>query len=333
MIRIRRLAKVLPICLALSFQLPALSMMLDYTPLSALDRNSTVALRHLLHDSDFRDNKTDLVEDVSFDVNDDSELVMSGKDLSGKPWKVVKRFYGFGTEVYGGDLDGNGRQDLIIWQVNGGCGLAPTAVLTTVFFDDEKRPHFFELFNYGDLEKKDCVSDLIRISGKSVLVVDSIAYHSAGSKEYSYWQTCLYEARDCGFQFLPFYHGKKTPLLVRFRFKNNHEIVKNPPADALAHRDLSATASTCEVRIKSLKLEDGYFRAADFSNGIVPGEKEPAPLFTAWVSCETKDETVIAAIDTKVAAQILNIACVHKLPVKIPAKDRRLMPLRIQVFM
>lgn len=324
-------SRVVPVCLALFSAVPAYAMMLDYTPISAVDRKSTVALRHVLHDQDFKGEKKPVYKNIAFAVNDDSELVMSGKDLSGKPWKVVKRFCGLGTEVYACDLDGNGFEDLVLMQANGGCGMAPFSLLTTIFFDEKQHPHFFELYNYGDLEKKECVSDLLQVSGKAVLVVDSIVYHTTAAKTYSYWQTCLYEARDSGYHFLPLYHGKRTPLLVRYRFKNNHELVRNPPADVLAHRDLTVEGSLQAVKIKSLKLTNGYFENIDFGSGVLPSENE-TPLFTAVVSAEKNGEYILAGLDTKAAVQLLGEAYEKALTVKIPGKQGKFLPSRFEII-
>jgi hypothetical protein len=86
----------------------------------------------------------------------DDSVVIRGEGDAGDPWTVVakvSRGVGF-TEAWHGDIDANGRADLIILQhfpKSGGCG--STSQLTTLMVDSRGRPVPWEIVSSIDLHR------------------------------------------------------------------------------------------------------------------------------------------------------------------------------------
>jgi hypothetical protein len=56
-----------------------------------------------------------------------------------------------------------------------------------------------------------------------------MAFNHVLRRDFSYWRTVLYRADNCQWKLVDNYRGEPMPLVTRYRFKNNHVLVKPVP--------------------------------------------------------------------------------------------------------
>lgn len=243
----------------------------NFTPLARSDRQAHFKLRFLADQEQLKDKSRQLCG-CTFSISQDGrDLEICGVDKFNQPWRVVKTFSGLGTSVYQGDLDANGIEDIVITSVTGGCGMAPPTVLSTVMFDQLRRPHFFEAAGYSGLAGSDNTENLLSLPtrrkdrNQAVLVQESMAFNHVLRRDFSYWRTVLYRADNCQWKLVDNYRGEPMPLVTRYRFKNNHVLVKPVPwplrsCNKNSWSEDSRTASLAEITlaesgsVESIKL-------------------------------------------------------------------------------
>ncbi|PWT97823.1 MAG: hypothetical protein C5B53_07515 [Candidatus Melainabacteria bacterium] len=309
-------------------QTSASALIADYTPLNQSDLRSKFKLKLVANGEDLKKGKELSVSGCRLKLKSETDLEISGKDAEGKSFVVVTPFSGLGTTIFSGDLDNNGVMDIVVIGVTGGCGYAPPRTFDSILFDEKRRPVLWgvESYAYGDENPSCC--DLIRLKGdpRAVMVVESIVYHSVGEKDYSYWRTLLFRAENGGWRLLPSYRGQAMPLMVRFRFKSNHQLAKVIPSDIRSFQDASTFAPSGrgmkEVTIEHLKTDsEGNIESLDFGGGPVPNNSANDWYYGSTVYCEG-DPLQVVSYNTGLAGEFLKDAANRKTRIKIPANMR-----------
>ncbi|MBX9669297.1 MAG: hypothetical protein K2X93_16855 [Candidatus Obscuribacterales bacterium] len=258
------------------------ALMRDYTPLLKADTSRPLKLQ-TIKDIGLRQGKVLDISGIEVKLSDDDDpnIQLSGIDANRKPWKLTKHYYGLGTALFVADLDNNGVKDIVLLQSTGACGIAPPAVLTSLMFDKEKRPMPFEVSGYFGTTDEHWdenrpvafIDDLIRIGNDkhAILVCNQLDSAEVKGRNRSYWRTILYRADNGLWQRVSNYREKRLPMLVRYTYKPNHQVI--PPAvPALAKYDdggydkrrvKSGTISKFELdennNVKSLVIDPDKF--------------------------------------------------------------------------
>lgn len=251
---------------------------------------------------------------ITLSLNDDSNLEISGLDNSGKSWTVVKEFSGLGYKIYQGDLDCNGVDDLVLAAATGGCGMAPTTVLSFLLFDSGGRPHFFEMAGYSGMNNDRSVENLIRLKdGHCALVQESMVFNHVGERDFSYFRTLLYRADRAGFHLLGSYGGADMPLLTRFRFHDNHILVKPVPFNLQKFEDVSTDWAFRPAVVADMKRSgenlDEITLTAGAATYKLPGDWNQSLCgYTPMIIKKDADNFVCAAWGTIKAGTLLKEA-------------------------
>jgi hypothetical protein len=299
--------------------------MKDYTPLTKADRKQTVPLKPE-SDIGLKEGKTLKIglADVKLPA-DGNDLIISGRDKSGKTWTLTKNYCGLGTSFFTSDLDRNGTTDIVLLQWTGACGIAPPTILTLILFDKNQRPFPLELSGYSQCipEKVDtstkvaAIDDLITLGSdkRAVLVCNKLESAQLPNKNGSFWRTQLYRANDGRWERIKKYGTNNVPMIVRYTSKANQKVIPNPVKSLLSFEDgafgaaeekLSKTGTITKViieneQIKSLKLSPNA--TLDFSDW---------PLFHPYVFHDTKNNYELWSWDSELAKkQMMATATKH----------------------
>ena len=301
----------------------------NYTPLDQSDLRSRFKLKFVSDGEALKKGKELTVAGCRLKLKNEDVLEITGQDSDGKAWLVATGFSGLGTAIFTGDLDNNGIEDIVIIGVTGGCGWAPPRNFDSILLDQHRRPRLWGVQSYVFGDRNPQCYDLFKLGHdpRAVIVVESIVYHSVGDKDYSYWRTLLYRAENGGWQLLPQYRGHLMPLMVRFRFKSNHELAKVPPVDIRSFQNASTSAPSQkdmkEVTIKEIKSDDdGKIATIDFGSGPAPVDSANDWYYGTTVYRQADNLFSAAAYSTDLACQMLKDAASHKNRVKIPAATR-----------
>jgi hypothetical protein len=147
-------------------------------------------------------------------------LVFSGRDVEGKEWRVETGGIIYYEAVYEGDLDRNGRPDLILSAGTGGNGLAPPTQLVFLTFDRRGRPTLFEATGYFETQP-DRIFDLADMDGDGRAELLFMNYDDG------YWVTNLYRVRESRWSRVEGrFSGLSFPLYTRFTRRPNHRPVR-----------------------------------------------------------------------------------------------------------
>jgi hypothetical protein len=157
------------------------------------------------------------------EVDNDRQLVFSGRDLSGKPWTVRTEPSIYYEAVYEGDLDKNGVRDLVISIGTGGNGLAPPTRLLFLTFNRLGRPLLFDATGFfGPLENG--IFDLADLDGDQRAELIYMIFDDG------YWITNVYQLREARWRLVQGrFAGLTFPLYTRFTRRPNHVAVKPAP--------------------------------------------------------------------------------------------------------
>lgn len=320
---------ILCIAVSLAFCLAgrqALALIEDFTPLSRTDLSAKFKLKEVVDSHPaLRDGITLKLAGCQLKIGDRGDLLVSGKDLANKPFQVALHFYGMGTFVFTGDLDKNGREDIVIAGATGACGLAPSMIFDAVLFDKKGRPSLWGVTGYGGEETKLGRCDLMRLGNdpRAVKIQEKFVYRTVGKRTLTYWRTLLYRAENGGWRLLPQYRGHATPLLVRFRFNSNHDLVKTIPGDLREFPNVSTLGPNGrgmkEVVIREIKYdEQGKVDSIDFGSGYVPiGWSDR--YYGTTIYRDTDALFSAAYLSTDLATELLKEAANNKSRIKVPA--------------
>ena len=154
------------------------------------------------------------------DAEPELYLVFSGRDREGLEWRVKTDSGGFYEGVYEGDLDRNGRADLVVAIGTGGNGLAPPTRLVFLTLDRAGRPALFEATGYFEARARD-IFDVADFDG------DGRAELLYMNFDDGYWITNLYRVRDSRWSKVEGrFAGLSFPLYTRFTTRPNHRPVR-----------------------------------------------------------------------------------------------------------
>jgi hypothetical protein len=304
----------------------ALAMMQDYTPMRPADCRRKFPLKAVVSIERLEKGEDIQVAQYHLKLKGKTDLEVSGVDKSGKPWLVASNFSPLGTTIFTGDLDKNGIVDLVIAGTTGGCGYAPPKAVDTILFDDKGRPRAWGCSSYAYADLKNGFDDLVILDGdqRAVFIQQSIVYHNVGERTLSYWRTLLYRAQAGGWQLLRQYDGRPMPLIVRFRFKPNEQLVKQIPFDLKSFQDASTVGPQGhgfkEVKIEAIKKDgQGGIQGIDFGAGFVPGDSYNDLYYGTTIFRNSPNLFQVSSISSRLGVQLLNEAYSRKCPIRIPA--------------
>lgn len=240
--------------LGLALALPARAFNEDYLPLSEDERFQRFPQQHLYSEAPCTPGPHEVAEvgarGVRFEPpGEEGGVVLSGEDRQGRPFRVALGGAALGCALYRADLDKNGTQDLVLHRPTGGNGLAPSAHVVAVLFDEAGRPMPWEADGYFEQDEHGVV-DLLDLDedGKAELVRQA---HGEG-----WWLTSLYEAEAGHWRRVQGRHGERSwPLATRFTKRPNTRVGK-PPGRGPFEVDLSngVPAAAQPVRLKALEF-------------------------------------------------------------------------------
>lgn len=151
----------------------------------------------------------------------EGQFLITGQDALRRPFSYAWSAFAF--TAYVADLDGNGRQDLVLLAPTFGNGLAPTSLLTVLLFDREGRPLPWTVEGYFHADQQG-VADLLDLNqdGRAELL-----YMSYGN---GFWATQLYSAQETHWlEVVGPFLKRKYPLYTRFTYRPQHQALAKPP--------------------------------------------------------------------------------------------------------
>jgi len=156
--------------------------------------------------------------------NEDAEsihrLVFSGRNLSGKPWRVSAPASYYYDALYEGDLDRNGIRDLILSMNTGGNGLAPSTRLIFLTFDRKGDPNIFEATGYYQTAPAG-ILDVADLDGDRRAELVHMVFDDG------YWITNVYRVRESRWNRVQGrFANLRFPLHTRFTNQPNHRAVR-----------------------------------------------------------------------------------------------------------
>lgn len=332
----------------MSFLPDAKSIMSDYTPLSASDLGKHFFLSTVKEQDQLTHEKTITVAGakISLSTEKGDALKICGNDVLGRQWNIFKRFFGLGTAIFHGDLDQNGKEDLILLQSTGACGIAPPSVVTLILFDPKGIPHVFEWSGYSSADKngweasskKAFIDDILDLNkdGRAEIVTEQLDYAFAGNKDRSYWRTVIYQAKDSNLVRLRTYKNYALPTIVAYKFKPNHRPVSSPVKHLLQFDDGGERPSLLSAHIHNVvRDEQGLVTALNCSNGakfsaLPQYANQSGDQFVPFLTVSLGKSYDIVAMDLPVAGDILSAAAKDKRELLLqPRTSKGHMPLRL----
>lgn len=313
--------------------MPALSMYSDYTPVRPSDQKKKFALKPVKGSDTLREGRTISALGCTFEITEDgNELEIHGKESTSRPWKILKHYYGLGTAIFSADLDRNGKQDLVLLQATGACGIAPPAVLTIILFDNNNFPNIAEFNGFASMDGDDWegkrkvaqIDDIVDLDGdgKAEVITEQLDYADVRGKTRSFWRTVLYSASAGHLQKRTKYQSYSMPMIVAYKYNANHRVVDAPMPELKPFDDGSfARGKTVTARITDVKLNDykhvgtivlagGESLSSTFDQ--INRDKE---LFEPFLIVKHAGETAVLAWDTTEATDALKAAAERKLPI------------------
>jgi hypothetical protein len=183
-------------------------------------------------------------------LEEDGQLVITGRDAVGLEWRVTSHWNAFGGAFYSADLDHNGKPDLIFAWNTGGNGLAPSMHIVTLMFDRDDRPIPCEMDGYFEIDTNG-VKDLVDLDGDGRAELIRQAYDDG------YWITSVYEARDARWHLVKGAHGNRGfPLYTRFTNRPNRVPTVPMPGRHPVEDDLSNDSPLYSSGLRGVKWAD-----------------------------------------------------------------------------
>jgi len=147
-------------------------------------------------------------------------LAFSGRNRSGKTWKVRAPASYHYDALYEGDLDRNGTRDLVLTMNTGGNGLAPSTRLIFLTFDRKGDPTIFAATGYYESHRNGVV-DVADLDGDQRAELVHMVFDDG------YWITNVYRVRDSKWSRVTgSFAGLRFPLYTRFTNQPNHRAVR-----------------------------------------------------------------------------------------------------------
>ncbi|MBB4863436.1 hypothetical protein HNP46_002283 [Pseudomonas nitritireducens] len=216
--------------------------------------------------------------------------LFQGRDKAGKPWRLstgsMSNAAGEG-EIYQADLDRNGLDDLVFWLPNTGVGLAPTAGLGILTFEDSGRPVYLGVWGYSGPARNgvEDLLDLKRDGHAQLLTMD----FSEG-----YWTTSLYRLKAARWQRIEGQFGRlHYPVLTRFTHNGSRRPVSHikpgrHPVSADISNDRSLAGQRYRLADDSAKAFIGQAGNLQLVNvpSVVIDDRAEGRTLTVWGSAE-----------------------------------------------
>lgn len=148
------------------------------------------------------------------------QLAFSGRNRSGKQWRVSAPASYFYEALYEGDLDRNGSRDLILAIRTGGNGLSPSTRLIFITFNRNGDPTLFDAIGYYQPEPSG-ILDLADLDGDRRAELIHMVFDDG------YWITSVYRVRESRWsRVVGRFANMRFPLYTRFTNQPNHRPVK-----------------------------------------------------------------------------------------------------------
>jgi hypothetical protein len=147
-------------------------------------------------------------------MNQGTELLIRGKDLTGNAWNAILPVTGLGCDIFQADLDGNGQQDLIIYAPGIGDKGSYDTHLTILLFDRNAKPYPWQAIGRFTLTNGG-IQEIFKDSSGSVAIVQTseIGLPAWGGISFLSY---LYHAKDNRIvKASESYAGIKFPYLVK----------------------------------------------------------------------------------------------------------------------
>lgn len=273
--------------LGMSIASTSVAYMEDYLPFSKEVLTTKVVLKSLPLD----EKTAQLTPAIKITRPNEDEMVLSGVDDKGKTWSFTTRQSDM-YEAYQADLDGNGKQDLVLIYPTMGTGLAPTTHILTLAFDKGGRPVVSEIEGYFENNEKG-ITDLVDTNknGKAELLYMN---YDGG-----YWITSLYELNNARWQKLEKSGDLNFPLYTRFTSKPNHKAVK--PKGTPYSPDLTNLTPVLSGTLSALKWANiDVSEDIELTVKTAKGNKKCSPV--SWSS------SFMATLDTPNERKIVSMS-------------------------
>ena len=156
-------------------------------------------------------------------TNFEGQFSVLGCDSQGRNWKVSEdESRDFGGSCYTADVDGNGKQDILVHFPNASCGY-PFSSLVIVFIDLDGRPHREEVVSRFSAEKNG-VTDIIRAtsSRKAYVLQQDLAFGRFDNRDCGYWRWSALMAENCKLVEVKSAFDTTFPCYVFFTNRPNH---------------------------------------------------------------------------------------------------------------
>ncbi len=164
-------------------------------------------------------------------TNFEGQFSIVGRDSQGKDWKVSEdESRDFGGSCYTADVDGNGKQDILLHFPNASCGY-PFSSLVIVFFDQEGRPHREEVVSRFSAEKNG-VADVIRAASpkRAYILQQDLAFGRFDNRDCGYWRWSALRAENCKLVEVKSAFETNFPCYVFFTNRPNHLLSRHHEA-------------------------------------------------------------------------------------------------------
>lgn len=147
-------------------------------------------------------------------------LVFSGRNKSGKPWRVSAPAAYYYEGLYEGDLDRNSTLDLILAMGSGGMGLAPSTRLIFLTFNRKGEPTIFAATGYYQSSAQG-ILDIADLDGDRRAELVQMVFDDG------YWITDVYRVRESRWtRVTGRFANMRFPLYTRFTNRPNHKPAK-----------------------------------------------------------------------------------------------------------
>jgi hypothetical protein len=251
-------------------------------------------------------------------LEEDGTLLITGRDLQGRPWQFTGHWSGLGGEFYSADLDHNGKPDLIYAWYTGGNGLAPPMHVTTLMFDEDGRPVPSEMDGYFEFDKRG-IEDLVDLDG------DGRAELIRQAWDDGYWITSVYEASGARWHRIEGEHaGRRFPLYTRFTHRSNRVATTPAPGRHPVEGDLSNDSPLRNSHLLAVR----WANVAQSENPRLVLDDQTVCEPVAWYSSMTvildsaSGRTAATLKEPESARELLETIRDRRLPVQIMGKRR-----------
>ncbi len=164
-------------------------------------------------------------------TNCEGQFDLVGCDSQGKLWKVSEEeSRDFGGSCYTADVDGNGKQDIVLHFPNASCGY-PFSSLVIIFIDQDGCPHREEVVSRFSADKNGVVDIIRAASPKGAYVLQQdLAFGRFNNRDCGYWRWSALLAKNCKLVEVKSVFDTNFPCYVFFTNRPNHLLSRHSDA-------------------------------------------------------------------------------------------------------